>query len=214
MSATPALRRGRGRRPAEEVRAEVLAAAARLLIAEGMRAVTFERIAHAAGASKTTLYKWWPSPAALAAEAYYRESETLLSFPDTGDLHADLVAQMTAFLGLLTHGGAAGPVSELIGAAQTDRDLGETWSRVYGLPRRELARERLRSAQAQGELPADADIDIMIDQLWGACYHRLLVLKVPLDDLDVERLVTAAMRGAGAARGGGRNADEPPAPAP
>lgn len=197
MVNTQPTRRGRGRRPASEVRAEVLAAAARILLNEGMPAITFDRIAREAGASKTTLYKWWASPGALAAEAYFLESEPALGFPDSGDLHADLVAQLTAFVRLLTQGGAAKPLSQLIGAAQTDPDLGDAWSRTYGLPRRELARERLRAAQAAGQLPADADLDILIDQLWGAFYHRILVLRVPIDDVDVDRLVTYAIRGAG-----------------
>ncbi|MBR8742732.1 TetR family transcriptional regulator [Nocardiopsis sp. MG754419] len=194
---SPRRGRGRGRRPAAEVRTEVLATAGRLLMEEGIRAVTFERIAREAGASKTTLYKWWPSPGALAAEAFFAESEPALEFPETGDLHADLITQLTSFVGLLTHGGAGKPISELIGAAQTDHDVAEAWSRTYALPRRELARVRLRKAQRSGELDSDADLDIIVDQLWGACYHRLLVLRVPLADLDIERLVTSALRGAG-----------------
>jgi len=196
MSAEPSPRRGRGRRPAAEVRSEVLAAAGHLLLTEGIHAVTFERIARESGASKTTLYKWWPSSGALAAEAFFTRSEPQLEFPDTGDLRADLIAQLTSFVALLTDGGAGKPISELIGAAQTDRDLAEAWSRTYALPRRELARERLQAAQRSGQLGADADLDIIIDQLWGACYHRLLVLRTPLKDLDVERLVTCALRGA------------------
>lgn len=67
MSETAAVRRGRGRRPAAEVRAGALEAAGRILLRDGMPAVTFERVATEAGCSKTTLYKWWPSPGALAA---------------------------------------------------------------------------------------------------------------------------------------------------
>lgn len=196
MSDAQVTRRGRGRRPAAEVRAEVLAAASRLLLTEGMQAVTFERVAKEGGASKTTLYKWWPSPGALAAEAYFAKSELALEFPDTGDLHADLVTQLTAFVALLSDDAIGKPLSELIGAAQTDPELAEAWTRTYSHPRRELARERLRSAQRSGGLNADADVDIMVDQLWGACYHRLLVLKVSLDDLNIDRLVTYALRGA------------------
>lgn len=196
MSDAQVTRRGRGRRPAAEVRAEVLAAASRLLLTEGMQAVTFERVAKEGGASKTTLYKWWPSPGALAAEAYFAKSELALEFPDTGDLHADLVTQLTAFVALLSDDAVGKPLSELIGAAQTDPELAEAWTRTYSHPRRELARGRLRSAQRSGGLNADADVDIMVDQLWGACYHRLLVLKVSLDDLNIDRLVTYALRGA------------------
>jgi hypothetical protein len=63
-------------------------------------------------------------------------------------------------------------------------------------PRRKLARERLRVAQRQGQLREDADLEIIVDQLRGACYHRLLVLKVPFDESIVERLVDHALYGA------------------
>jgi AcrR family transcriptional regulator len=196
MSETPATRRGRGRRPAAEVRAAVLAAAGHILLRDGMRAMTFDRVATEAGASKMTLYKWWPSPGALAAEAYFTQSRGALDFPDTGDLRADLITQVSAFVRFLKYEGAEKPVSELIGAAQMDPDLAQAWSESYALPRRELARVRLRSAQRQGQLRDDADLDIIVDQLWGACYHRMLVLKVPFDETIVVRLVDHALYGA------------------
>ncbi|MFH9040129.1 TetR/AcrR family transcriptional regulator C-terminal ligand-binding domain-containing protein [Streptomyces sp. NPDC017966] len=196
MTENAAARRGRGRRPAAEVRAGVLAAAARILLTDGLRAVTFDRVATEAGSSKMTLYKWWPSPGALAAESYFAHSSRTLQFPDTGDIRADLIAQLGSFIRWLTDEGAAKPLSELIGAAQMDPDLAQAWSQSYALPRRELARVRLRTAQQHGQLRDDADLDIITDQLWGACYHRLLVLKVPLDDTLAERLVDHALRGA------------------
>ena len=196
MTGSTTSRRGRGRRPAAEVRTGVLAAAGRLLLEEGLRAVTFERVAKEAGASRTTLHKWWPSPGALAAEAYFASSAPALEFADTGDLRADLVAQLTSFVRLVTAGGAGTALVELVGAAQIDPDLGDAWPQLYSLPRRELARARLRSAQRQGQLREDADLDIVVDQLWGACYHRLLVLRVPLEESLVPRLVDQALRGA------------------
>ncbi len=196
MTESTTSRRGRGRRPAAEVRTAVLAAAGHLLLAEGLRAVTFERVAKEAGASRTTLHKWWPSPGALAAEAYFARSAPALGFADTGDLRADLVAQLTSFVRLVTSGGAGTALVELVGAAQIDPDLGEAWPQLYSLPRRELARARLRAAQRQGQLREDADLDIVVDQLWGACYHRLLVLRVPLEESLVPRLVDQALRGA------------------
>ncbi|MBB5791138.1 TetR/AcrR family transcriptional regulator [Jiangella mangrovi] len=192
--------RGRGRRPAAEVRADVLAAAGRLLLHEGLPAVTFDRVAREAGSSKVTLYKWWPSPGTLAAEAYFAQSAPVLRFPDTGDIRADLVAQLTAFVRWLTREGAATPVSELVGAAQTDPDVARAWAEEYARPRRELARDRLHAAQQRGQLREDADLEVIVDQLWGACYHRLLVLKVPFDETLVPRLVDQALYGAARAR--------------
>jgi AcrR family transcriptional regulator len=197
-------RPGRGRRPAAEVRAAVLTAAGHILLRDGMRAVTFDRVATEAGASKTTLYKWWPSPGALAAEAYFAQSRRVLEFPDTGDVRADLITQLTAFIRWLKDEGAEQPVCELVGAAQMDPDLARAWSHIYAQPRRELARERLRLAQRQGQVREDADLDIIVDQLWGACYHRLLVLKVPFDESIATRLVDHALHGSAP-----RGADHP-----
>ena len=196
MSETTAVRRGRGRRPAAEVRAGALEAAGRILLRDGMPAVTFERVAAEAGCSKTTLYKWWPSPGALAAEAYFTRSRELLEFPDTGDIRADLITQLEAFIRLLKESGAQAPVSQLVGAAQLDPDLATAWSQSYAIPRRDLAVERLRIAQRQGQLREDADLHVIVDQLWGACYHRLLVLKVDFDTSLAERLVDQALYGA------------------
>ncbi|WP_345554998.1 TetR/AcrR family transcriptional regulator [Streptomonospora halophila] len=181
----------------------MLTAAGRILLRDGMQAVRFDRVAAEAGASKTTLYKWWPSPGALAAEAYFAQSRRLLDFPDTGDVRADLVAQLRSFVRWLKDDGAEKPLSELIGAAQMDESLAQAWSESYALPRRELARQRLRIARRQGQLREDADLDIIVDQLWGACYHRLLVLRVPFDESIAERLVDQALHGA-APRGAGR----------
>ncbi|NJP96810.1 TetR family transcriptional regulator [Nonomuraea sp. FMUSA5-5] len=204
MSEETAVRRGRGRRPAAEVRAAVLAAAGRILLQDGMQAVTFDRVAMEAGSSKTTLYKWWPSPGVLAAEAYFAHSLRVLEFPDTGDVRADLITQLTAFVRWLKEEGAERPVSELLGAAQMDADLARAWSESYALPRRELARQRLRLAVQQGQLRKDADLDIIVDQLWGACYHRLLVLRVPFDESLAERLVDQALHGSAPQRAADR----------
>jgi AcrR family transcriptional regulator len=192
----PAPRRRRGRRPAGEVRAEVLAAAADLLFHDGMAAVTFERVSAASGASKTTLYKWWPSPGALAAEAYFDRVEEALEFPDTGDVETDLRAQLLAFTDLMTHDRAGQVVRELIGAAQGDLTLRAALAASYGRPRRDEAIRVLARARDRGQLRADAPLDVVVDQLWGACYHRLLVLDEPLSPELVDRLVDNALHGA------------------
>ncbi len=194
----PSVRRGRGRRPAAQVRAGVLAAAAGLLFGEGIAAVTFERVAAAAGSSKMTLYKWWPSPGALAAEAFFAHSEEMLEFPDTGDIEADLTAQLGAFVLLLARDGAGVAIAGLIGAAQTDPDLATAWSDNYTRPRRALAVQALERARTRGQIREDVKLDVLVDQLWGACYHRLLVPDAPLDQDIAEALVRNVLHGAAA----------------
>ncbi|TCK24955.1 TetR/AcrR family transcriptional regulator [Pseudonocardia endophytica] len=187
--------RGRGRRPAHEVRGEVLDAAGRLLLGEGMPAVTFERVAAEAGASRTTLYKWWPSRGALALEGYFHAVESTLAFPDTGDIEADLTSQLTAFVRLVGTTRAGQVVAELIGQAQTDPDLAEAYRTGYSRPRRDLAVEALHRARDRGQLRADVDAEAVVDQLWGACYHRLLIRDEPLTDAFATTLVRQLLGG-------------------
>jgi len=195
----PSGRRGRGRRPAEEVRARVLAATTTLLFDEGLRAVTFDRVAQAAGASKTTLYKWWPSPGALAAEAYFTSSRQTLQFHDTGDVEHDIRTQLRAFVSLLTDGRAGPVIAELIGAAQSDPQLAAALSAEYTLPRRQLAKEIFALARDREQLRPDVDTDLLVDQLWGACYNRLLVPDAPLSLAFADALVENTLLGAATA---------------
>lgn len=191
-------RSGRGRRPAAQVRERVLQAAADLLFDGGMKAVTFERVADAAGASKTTLYKWWPSAGALAAEAYFRRVEPALSFPDTGDIEADLKSQLHAFVELITERGGGGVIAELIGASQGDAALSAALSQTYSLPRRSLAVQAMERARSRGQLRPGVDLSMIVDQLWGACYHRLLLPGEPITHDFADALVENALYGAAA----------------
>ena len=187
--------RGRGRRPAAEVRAEVLDATGRLLLDEGMPAVTFERVAAVSGASRTTLHKWWPSRGALALEAYFHAVESTLAFPDTGDIAADLTAQLTAFVRLVGTTRAGRVIAELIGQAQTDPDLAAAYRARYSRPRRDLAVEALDRARERGQVRADVDPEAVVDQLWGACYHRLLIPDEPLTERFARTLVAQLITG-------------------
>lgn len=188
-------RRGRGRRPAAQVRSEVLTAAADMLFESGLASITFEKVAARAGASKMTLYKWWPSPGALAFEAYFSAVEETLAFADTGDIERDLTAQLHAFVRLLTEQQAGSAIAQLVGAAQTDPDLAAALGRSYTHPRRQLAVDRLRAAQELGQIRADVDPQVVVDQLWGACYHRLLLPDEPLDIAFADALTRNLLRG-------------------
>ena len=189
------LRPGRGRRPAARVRTAVLAAAGELLFEAGLADVTFEKVAVRAGTSKMTLYKWWPSPGALALDAYFAAVEQSLAFADTDDVAADLRAQLHAFVHLLTDRRGGRVIGELIGAAQHDADLAAGLASQYTRPRRRLAVDRLAAAQRLGQLRADVDLEVVVDQLWGACYHRLLLPDQPLDVAFADALVTNLLRG-------------------
>ncbi|MBP0458959.1 TetR-like C-terminal domain-containing protein [Streptomyces montanisoli] len=187
------LKPGRGRRKAEDVRHATLTAAAELLLAEGVHALTFSKVATRAGVSKMTLYKWWPSPGALAFDAYFNAFQATLAFPDTGDIRRDLTAQLNSFVDLLNRN--APVIAGIIGAAQGDADLAEALSTHYVTHRRALAVERLTLAQQAGQVRADAHLEAIVDQLWGAVYHRLLMPALPMTPEFVDELIANLFHG-------------------
>lgn len=188
-------RPGQGRRPTAEVRAAILQAAGRLLLAEGMGTFTIERVAALAGASKMTIYKMWPSKGALALAGYFATVEPTLAFPDTGDIEADLTAQLTAFVRLLRDTNAGPVIAGLIGQAQIDPDLATVYQQQYSQPRRAAAVTAISCAQTRGQIQPTVDPEILVDQLWGACYHRLLLPDQPLTEQFAENLVHNLLHG-------------------
>lgn len=187
--------RGRGRRPSEEVRAEILEAAGRLLLDHGMGAFTIERVAAESGASKMTIYKWWPSKGVLALEGYSATVDATLTVPDTGDIRDDLATQLVTFVTLLRTTPAGRVTAELFGAAQTDPKLAAALQSSYSLPRRAAGRAALLAAQERRQIRADVDPDILIDQLWGACLYRLMIANLPLSDDFARGLVENLING-------------------
>ncbi|HEY6647314.1 MAG TPA: TetR/AcrR family transcriptional regulator [Mycobacterium sp.] len=188
-------RRGRGRRPAAQVREEILEAAADLLFAEGMRGFTIEKVAHLSGASKMTIYKWWPSKGALALDGYFHRVDPQLVIPDTGDIEADLRTQLHTFLGFIRDSPASRVIGELIGQAQSDPELKAAYLQRYSGPRRVKAVAAMETAKERSQLRSDLDCETVVDQLWGACYHRLLLPDQPLTDEFVDTLVDNLFRG-------------------
>ncbi|QCH26284.1 Bacterial regulatory protein, tetR family [Mycobacteroides salmoniphilum] len=185
----------RGRRPAHEVRDEVLQAAGDLLFAEGMSGFTIDKVAALSGASKMTIYKWWPSKGALALDGYFRRVAPELGFPDTGEIERDLRIQLHAFLGVIRDTVGGGIIGELMGQAQVDPELKAAFLQRYSGPRRALAVTAIRRAQDRGQLGAKVDPEVVVDQLWGACYHRLLIPDQPLTEEFVDALLTNLFQG-------------------
>lgn len=166
-------------------------------MAEGIRGLVIERVAAVAGVSKVTIYKWWPSRGVLAIEAHAAGVHDNLSVPDTGDIAADLVAHLTTFVELLRDTRAGQVSAELLGAAQADPQLADAFRRIYLQPRRAVGIARLETAQLRGEIRADADLEVLSDQLWGSCMYRLMTGLHPLDAEFVAALVRHTFAGVG-----------------
>ncbi|MCX4548948.1 TetR/AcrR family transcriptional regulator [Streptomyces sp. NBC_01267] len=175
----------------------ILAAALALCTERGYARVTVEGIAARAGVSKKTIYRWWPSKGALVLEAIDAAVIGSRPFPDTGDLAADLHAQMSAVVGLLAHPPLGPAYAGVLTEIQYDDDLARTVQDVFIGPRLELATARLRSAQEQGVLPRDTDLGLAVEMLYGPLYYRHTLRRPTYDADELTRLIAHVLKGLG-----------------
>jgi AcrR family transcriptional regulator len=169
-----------GRPRSDKARRAVIAAALELVAEKGYAAVTIEGIAARAGVAKTTIYRSWPSKAAVVMDAIFTESDPRISFPDTGSAREDLRRQMSQVVALFTDPAFGKPFVGLLAESQHDLALADALHNWLITSRRAGAAEVLRRGVERGELRSDVDIEIAIDALYGAIYYRLLVSHEPL----------------------------------
>jgi AcrR family transcriptional regulator len=186
--------RSPGRPRSEQSRIAVLRATSELLHEVGLRAMTTEEISARSGASKATIYKWWPNKYAVAVEAFLSEMMAESPDPDTGSAHEDfrlVIRGLTHF-----YGGDSGRVfAQLVGEGQCDPLVQAELRAHLVAPRRQLMRTVWERGVARGELRGDVDPDSAIDLLIGPMLYRLLLGEERLSNESADTLVDAVMRG-------------------
>jgi AcrR family transcriptional regulator len=183
-----------GRPRSEKTRLAVLEATADLLDEGGLAGPTIEAIAARAGVSKVTIYKWWPSRGSVAIDAYFHRYSQTIAFPDTGHVGEDLTAQILVMIAAFR--GRAGEImAELIGQAQSDPALAEKLRTGWLQPRREVSAAVIQRGIDRGELRADVNVAVLLDQLYGPVYYRLVARHEPLSDDFARELVSNTLNG-------------------
>jgi AcrR family transcriptional regulator len=183
-----------GRPRSEKTRLAILEAAADIMMESGFAATTIESIAARAGVSKVTIYKWWSSRGAVAIDAYFHRFRETIAFSDSGDVAGDLTAQI--LLVVRAFRGRDGEVmAELLGHAQGDPALAEMWRERWLQPRRDATTVVLRRAIDRGQIRSDISLAVLMDELYGPVYYRLLARHEPLSDAFARELVVNTLRG-------------------
>ena len=195
----PTPRRGRPR--SEKAHEAILDAAAELLLARGLGAVSMDAVAERASVSKATIYRWWPTKETLALDALYHEWDTARpSLPDTGSLRSDLLALVRPWIRVVRKRPYARVVAALVEETHTDPEFAKLYHERFVNPRRDPARAILRRAIERHQIRADTDIEVALDLLYGALFHRLLHAHAPLSDSFVEDVVDATLAALAAPR--------------
>jgi AcrR family transcriptional regulator len=178
----------------ELARMAVLAAADDLLVERGFAGVTMEGIAVRAGVSKQTIYRWWSSKTDVLIDTYLDDAAQHLTPPDHGDLDRDLRGYLHQLAYFLTNDDAGAVFRALVGQAQHDADIAAAVRARCLDEQRARDHLPLQRAVERGELPADLDLDITVDQLVGPLYYRVLVTGQPVDAPFIDTLVDGFLK--------------------
>jgi AcrR family transcriptional regulator len=185
----------RGRPRSEKARHAILDAAAELLLLRGMGAVSMDAVAERAGVSKATIYRWWPSKEMLALDALLDWATASAPPRDTGSLRGDVLALLRPWVREITRSAFAPVIAAFVNEAQSDATFADAYRTQFVQPRREAMRAVFARAAERGEVPANVDIEVALDLIYGAIYHRLLHGHAELTDRFVQDVVELALNG-------------------
>ncbi|MFD4029008.1 TetR/AcrR family transcriptional regulator [Streptomyces sp. NPDC058637] len=200
-------------RRSDRSRRAIYDAALALVGETGYARTTIEGIAARAGVGKQTIYRWWPSKAAVLMEAFLdlaaRQAEEAAGagegdagegggghgIPDTGDLAADLKSVLRATVDELNDPVTEAPTRALAAEGIVDPVLGAQFVERLLDPSMQLYVTRLRAAQEAGDLRADVDPRVALELLIAPLTHRWLLRTLPLTHAYADTIVDYALGG-------------------
>jgi AcrR family transcriptional regulator len=168
----------------------VLAAAAEELRRGGYGGLSIDRVAERAGVAKTTLYRRWASKAELVVALITSLREDV-PFEPSDDPRRDLTELVTAIAANL----AATPpslIADLAAAAARDPRVGDS-VRALWAGRHQAVTAVVAKAQEAGLVLDHVAPAVLVDQLAGPLYYRLLVTGEPITPEYAQTLVSSVL---------------------
>lgn len=158
---------GRPRSAASEK--AILDATLELLKEEGYGGLTTDKVALRAGASKSTMYRRWPSKQHLVIAAF--DSTPELKIPDTGSLESDLYTVIKEYIHILNNTPLSGVLPALLGERAHNADLAEVLDPL--IQRRAVPLQTvLNRAIERGDLPAKTNASLAAEIIMGPIQMR------------------------------------------
>lgn len=191
----PAGKRAPGRPRSEESRQSILRSTVKLLKQDGgFPELSIEAIAADANVGKTTVYRWWPTKAALVADAFFASAEEELQFPNTGSVQKDMSLQMRRVIRIF-RSERGKVVAALLAGGQSDPELLAAFRERFLWPKRRQAYQTLQRGIDRGELSASSDLDLILDSLYGPIYMRFLIRHDKLTETFADEICALVLKG-------------------
>lgn len=184
-----------GRPRSDASRRAILEATVDLLEENGWGGLTVEGIASRAGVGKQTIYRWYDGDLGrIVVEAYVDVSDRRLDPPDTGSVRSDLVGivEPVARMNRQRDRGLALANRSLMAHAQVNADFAAQYRALHEHWRAPML-EAVTRGVTRGELIRATDADLIVDQLLGLQWYRLLVGHRVTTTADAATSVDAAL---------------------
>ncbi len=170
----------------------ILDATLKILSEGGYAALTIDRVAATARASKTTIYRRWKTKEHLLLALF---NQLPMAEPLAGpSLKADLTALFQQFAQIMEDSPLRDVLPRLVADCVNNPQLSVPLLQVNER-RRAPIRQVLNHAIRRGELPEDADIELAIDVIQGAISIRLYFLLDRLREEWIRGLVQLLLHG-------------------
>jgi AcrR family transcriptional regulator len=186
MSETAARTPGRPR--SAEADLAIVRAALELLVADGYRALTMEKVRERSGVGKATLYRRHGSKEELVRAVVEHLHQGLPVPEDTGSLQGDFAAVAQSAL-KATSSRYATSMPRLLAEVAHIPELQEIFYEALVRPRRDTLEAILIRAIERGEIRADTDVELAIDVLAGPVIYKLIITGG-----DIEQVATMPAR--------------------
>ena len=151
----------------------ILDAAAAIATADGLDAVTIVAVAERAKVGRPTVYRRWPTRAALIFEMQTRATVPR-ELPDTGDIRTDLRAAIEFFVAALCAVDRE-VQSEQLAAVVADPVFAAEVVAQRWIPDREAVHQLWVRAVERGSVDPDVDGRAVIDDIVGSVVFRVLL---------------------------------------
>jgi AcrR family transcriptional regulator len=159
-----------------------------------LRKVTADAIAHRAGVSKATIYKWWPNKSLVALDAYLAGMTEQVVMPDTGSAELDFTRQLKSVMAFYTS--SLGKLfCQFLAEGQSDPEFLALFRERFLYARRNAARVMWQRGVDRGEIRKEVDSEIVLDLIYGPMIFRLLAGHGSLSDRESEAIVATVFAG-------------------
>ena len=185
------------RKKSEQCRLAILDAAAGIMQAKGYLDMSIEEVACRAKAGKQTVYRHFGSKPRLALEAFVHKAASRLDLPDTGTLAEDLRTYLLELAEAMDVPHKRQLLGGLLAEIQEDPELGEAFRREVIEAKRTALRTVFQRAIARNEIASDANLEVLVDLVYGPVWYRILISGGRLDRAFAEGLAASVVRAAG-----------------